>query len=190
VLVNAALRKATALGLERVVVAECLDLKNPVDARFHRAWIGSLAALPRAERGGALAGVTGHVAESVVAALLVDRGNELLWQFSGPGRHGVDLVVLTPDHRVIGIEVKATLRAVYVPRMSRRAVLQMSAAWIDKADNPGMASLQLASADVYGAVIAINFADMTIRTAVTKDFVDFVPLNDWNELAQQLSHQP
>jgi hypothetical protein len=182
-LVNAALREAAALVLARAVVADCLDLKQPVDQRFHRAWTASLESLPRAERGGALAGVTGHVAESVAAVLLVDQGNELLWQFTGPGRHGVDLVVLTPDERVVGIEVKATLRPGHVPQMSRRAVAQMSAAWIDKVDNPGMASLQLTSADVYGAVIAINFVDMTIRAATTEDFMDFVPSRDLGALA-------
>jgi hypothetical protein len=181
VLVNAALRQPRALVLEGAVVADCLDLAQPADERFHRAWTATLGSLPRAERGGALAGVTGHVAESAVAVLLVDRDHELLWQFTGPGRHGVDLVVLTPDERVVGIEVKATLRPGHVPRMSQRAVAQMSAAWIDKVDNPGMASLQLGSADVYGAVIAINFADMTIRAVMTNDFEDFSPLGDWPE---------
>jgi hypothetical protein len=164
-------------------VADRLNLDEPIDRLFYRAWTGSLAALPYAERGGALAGVTGHVAESVVAVLLVDHGHELLWQFTGPGRHGVDVVVLTPDGRVVGIEVKATLRPGHVPRMSRRAVQQMSADWIDKIDNPGMASLQLTSDDIYGAVITINFADMTIRAATTDDFEAFEPLSGWNELS-------
>jgi hypothetical protein len=110
VLVNAALREARALELGRALVADCLSLDDPIDARFHRAWTESLATLPRAERGGALTGVTGHVAESVVAVLSVDRDHELSWQFVGPGRHGVDVVMFTPDGRVVGIEVKATLR--------------------------------------------------------------------------------
>ncbi|WP_445149842.1 hypothetical protein [Baekduia sp. Peel2402] len=175
-LINDALRHATAHPLDRAVVAGCLDLSDPVDARFHRAWTGSLAALPRHERGGALAGVTGHVAESVASILLVDAGCELLWQFSGPGRHGVDLVVLTPGERVVGVEVKGTLRPRHSPRISRRAVLQMSSAWIDKADNPGMASLQLTSDDIHGAVITMNFADMVVRAAATSNFAAFAPL--------------
>lgn len=38
---------------------------------------------------------------------------------------------------------------------------------MDKADNPGMAELGLQSADVYGGVVVVNFADMTWRTALT-----------------------
>lgn len=66
------------------------------------------------------------------------------------------------DH-VLAIEVKGTLRPGVVPRLSRRAVLQMSAAWMDKADNPGMAEWDLQSEDVSGAAVAVNFADMTLR---------------------------
>lgn len=89
--------------------------------------------------------------------LLVDDGCHPIWHLTGPGRHGVDLVVLTPaGDAVVAIEVKATLRPGHVPRLSRREVEQMSAAWADKADNPGMANWDLRSADVYGAVVAIN----------------------------------
>jgi hypothetical protein len=73
------------------------------------------------------------------------------------------------DH-VLAIKVKGTLRAGCVPRMSRRAVEQMSAAWVDKADNPGMAEWDLHSDDVYAAVIALNFADMVLRAVVSADF--------------------
>jgi hypothetical protein len=73
------------------------------------------------------------------------------------------------DH-VLAIEVKGTLRPGCVPRLSRRAVAQMSAAWIDKADNPGMAAWELQSDDVSAAVIAVNFADMTLRAVVSDDF--------------------
>jgi hypothetical protein len=185
VLANDALRQAPAQPLDHALVTGCLNLDDPVDERFHRAWTGSLAALPRAERGGALSGVTGHVAESVAAALLVDSGCELLWHFTGPGRHGVDLVVLDQGQRVVGIEVKATLRPRHQPRISRRALLQMSSAWIDKPDNPGMASLQLASQDIHGAIITINFADMLIRAATTDDFADFRPLPSLDALGDR-----
>jgi hypothetical protein len=53
---------------------------------------------------------------------------------------------------------------------------QMSAEWVDKADNPGMAELELRSDDVYGAVAVINFADMAWRMAVTSDFSVLVPV--------------
>ena len=144
VVINAALRSAPAIDLQWTVVDGCLDLGNATDARFHSAWWQSLDALDRHERGGALAGVTGHVAESVVELLLDDIGYHPVWHFTGPGRHGVDLLMLSPaaDH-VLAIEVKGTLRAGRVPRLSRRATLQMSAAWVDKRDNPGMAEWEL-----------------------------------------------
>jgi hypothetical protein len=52
----------------------------------------------------------------------------------------------------------------------------MSAAWVDKRDNPGMAEWELQSADVYGAVIAVNFADMAVRAIVSDDFVGWRPV--------------
>lgn len=52
----------------------------------------------------------------------------------------------------------------------------MSDAWIDKPDNPAMHASELSSRDVYGAIAAINFIDMTIRFALTDDFVRFIPV--------------
>ena len=153
--VNAVLRSAPAIALKRSVVAGCRDLgRRPDDQRFERAWNDWLAALARGERF-ALSGLTGHVAESVVEVLLVDVGWHPLRHFTGSRRHGVDLLTLSPaaDH-VLAIEVKGTLRAGVLPRLSRRALLQMSAAWMDKRDNPGMAQWDLQSADVFGAVVS------------------------------------
>jgi hypothetical protein len=183
VVVNAALRAAVARPLAQPLVAHCLDLERAVDVRFDTAWRQTLDALQPHERGGALAGVTGHVAESVVELLLAEIGYHPVWHFTGPGRHGVDLLMLSPqaDH-VLAIEVKGTLRAGVVPRLSRRAVLQMSAAWVDKADNPGMAEWQLDSADVYGAVIAVNFADMTLRVVVSTDFCSWRAVTSLEDL--------
>lgn len=58
----------------------------------------------------------------------------------------------------------------------------MSAAWIDKPDNPTMTSTQLRSADLYGAVCAINFADMTMRAAMSADFATFSPVTTYEQL--------
>ena len=70
-----------------------------------------------------------------------DLGYQLLWHFTGPCRHGADLIVLCPSgERVVAVEVKGTLRARYWPRLSRRELVQMSGAWIDKTDDPEMAS--------------------------------------------------
>jgi hypothetical protein len=88
----------------------------------------------------------------------------------------VDLLFLTPDDKVIAVEVKGTLTAGRIPRLSRHELTQMSAEWVDKADNPGMAELGLRSADIYGAVAVINFADMTWRIALTADFSALSPV--------------
>jgi hypothetical protein len=74
--INAALRRAPAVALEASVVSDCLDFdKRPQDVPFAIAWARSLPALARHERSGALSGVTGHVAESVVEILLADIGS-------------------------------------------------------------------------------------------------------------------
>jgi hypothetical protein len=183
--VNVALRRAPAVALQASVVSRCLDLdKRPQDVLFAIAWARSLPALARHERRGALSGVTGHVAESVVEILLADLGYHPLHHFVGPGRHGIDLLMLAPgcDH-VLAIEVKGTLRPRHVPRLSRSAVAQMSAVWVDKADNPGMVGWELHSDDIYAAVIAVNFADMLLRAAVSGDFDRWRPVGALEELA-------
>ncbi len=58
----------------------------------------------------------------------------------------------------------------------------MSAGWIDKTDNPGMADLGLASSDVYGGVVVVNFADLTWRAALTRDFLVFEPVSRLSQL--------
>jgi len=55
-MINVAVRGAAAIALEPSVVEGCLDIRQPNDVRFATAWHGSLAALQRHERGGALAG--------------------------------------------------------------------------------------------------------------------------------------
>ncbi|MBA3415982.1 MAG: hypothetical protein H0U10_12235 [Chloroflexia bacterium] len=170
--VSAGLRSAVPLDLGDIVL-DVLDPENePADALFRRAYTTSLAQLPRAERSGRLAGATGHVGESVVAVLLVDLGYHVLRQFVGPlsGGHGVDLLMLSPDDRVVAIEVKATLRPGRWPRPSRGELAQLSPAWLGKPDNPGMAELGLTDADVYGMVAVVNFADRRWRAVLTDDF--------------------
>jgi hypothetical protein len=66
-------------------------LSAVAEQNFHAAWLSSLAAVPRTQRSGALPGITGHVAESVVAVVLNELGYEQFHGFEGPGRHGVDL---------------------------------------------------------------------------------------------------
>jgi len=175
------LRQAAAFRLDTSVVEDCLDVSAAPDVLFAKGWRTGPSALTRSERC-AVAGVTGHVAESVTEVLLDCLGWRVLWHFTGPGRHGVDLVFLAPGGVVVAIEVKGTLVHRWVPRLSGRELTQMSAAWVDKADNPGMAELGLQSGDVYGGVVVVNFADMTWRTALTAEFVTLRPVISTTQL--------
>jgi hypothetical protein len=178
---STALRRSSAFGLDATIIEDCLDPDSVADRLFARGWRSGSASLTRAERC-AVAGVTGHVAESVTEVLLDRHGWRVLWHFIGPGRHGVDLVFLAPDGKIVAVEVKGTLIPGRIPRLSHREMTQMSAEWVDKADNPGMAELDLRSADIYGAVIVINFADITWRMALTSDFSTLIPLTQAGRL--------
>jgi hypothetical protein len=180
---STALRRSSAFRLDTTVVEDCLDADSATDRLFARGWSSGAAGLTRAERC-AVAGVTGHVAESLTEVLLDRLGWRALWHFAGPGWHGVDLVFLSPDDKVVAVEVKGTLIAGRIPRLSRREMTQMSAEWVDKADNPRIAELELRSADIYGAVAVINFADMAWRMALTSDFSALIPVTEAGQLAR------
>lgn len=177
------LRQAFAFPIAPDVVSDCLDLDAPADAMFHQAWTRGLAALPSASRRGALNVATGHIAESVCAVALGDLGYNVVSQLTGPGGHGVDLLILAPDgNTLVAVEVKGTLQPNRIPRLSRRTLDQMSAKWVDKDDNPGMATWDLQSGDVYGAVVVVNFGDMTFRVGFTLDYERLVPVTAEEQL--------
>lgn len=88
------LRPAEPLPVAADLVASCLDLRQPGDQAVHLAWKQSLDALPRARRAGALGSITGYVSESVVEMILVEIGYSPVAHHPGPGRHGVDLLML------------------------------------------------------------------------------------------------
>jgi hypothetical protein len=178
----AVLRQAAALPVDADAVEGCLDPTATRDVLFARGWRSGPGCLSRTERC-AVAAVTGHVAESVTEMLLDEQDWRVLWHHPGPGPHGVDLVFLTPDANVVAVEVKGTLVAGRFPRLSHREIAQMSVAWLDKVDNPGMSQLGVTSADVYGAVVAVNFADLTWRMAITKDFASLHPVSRVEQLA-------
>ena len=177
------LQSAAPFALDARVVELCLRADDPIDAVFAEAFRSSLDTIPRASRHGALAGVTGHVAESVIEVILSEHGYQPIWHFEGPRRHGIDLAMLSPAlDRVIVFEVKGTLRPRRLPGLSRRELRQMSTAWMDKKDNPGMASLELESADVYGGMAIIQFAERTYRVGLTNDFETLHPLTSHDQL--------
>jgi hypothetical protein len=60
----------------------------------------------------------------------------------------------------------------------------MGIVWLDKVDNPGMAELDLASSDIYGAVAAVNFTDFSWRMTLTRDFSTFEPIVEIHQLAE------
>ena len=177
------LRTAAPLPISTDIVDGCLDESDPRHALFARALRKGTSTLGVPDRC-RIAGITGHVAESVAELVLDDLGWKVLWHFVGPGRHGVDLVFLTSDDKVVAVEVKGTLVSGRVPRLSRRELAQMSAAWIDKVDNPGMAELGLQSTEIYGAVVVVNFPDLTWRIALTADFARLRPVAAIDQLAE------
>jgi hypothetical protein len=130
-----ALRSSLAIPIEPHNVSSCLDDRDELDCRFSLAWTESLKALPKRHRSGALPGVIGHVAESVVELILDAHGYVPLAHHPSAGRHGVDLLMLhLPSDMVFAIEVKGTLREGHIPRLSRGELALMSHAWLDKRD--------------------------------------------------------
>lgn len=183
--VSQALHDAPAIPIDPRLIESCLDPQSrPSDAVFRAAWRHGIGSLPKSSRSGQLSGVTGHVGESVAELLFDELGCNMLWHFEGPlsGGHGADLIVLSPDARVIVVEVKATLRPGRWPRPTRREVMQLEVAWLDKDDNPGMANWGLRSNDVYAAVVVVNLAQAQWRCAVTANFRDVRAISDPSQL--------
>lgn len=180
---SAALRQASPIEIANSTVLSCLDLDDEADRHFESAWRSRRDGGTGRLSGGALPGTIGHIAESVVEVVLAERGYVPLAHHPGPGRHGVDLLMLhLTSEMVFAIEVKGTLRRGFVPGLTRGDLAQMSNAWLDKPDNPAMTSTALRSEDVFGAVAALNFVDSTLRVAFAADFANFRPILDEAEL--------
>lgn len=178
------LATAIAFPFDPAFIDGCLDVeKRPTDALFARAFKRSLASLEPAARRGVLGGITGHVAESVAAVVLEGLGWTPVWHFVGPGRHGVDLLLLGPGaERLFAIEVKGTLKPGRWPRVWRGELTQMDVAWLDKVDNPGMSEWGVASADVYGGIVLVNFHELLFKVALTSDFVTWSAVEELEQL--------
>jgi hypothetical protein len=176
---------ASAFPLERALVDGCVDVAaRPTDALFARALAKWLPLLARADRA-RLAGITGHVGESIAQLLLAGCGWTPVWHFAGTGGHGVDLLLLGPrEERVFAVEVKATFRPGRWPQLTRGAPPQMDAGWLDKADNPALLDWGLGSDDLYGGVIAVNFRDLLYKVALTSDFHTWFPVQELERLEE------
>lgn len=181
------LRSAAPIRIERDFVETHI---LPTDARplgddlFAAALRDGLETLPLRQRRGALSVSTGHIAESVVESLLVEVGYTPIWHFEGPGRHGVDLLMVTPAFDgVLAIEVKGTLSARRRwPRFRSTELNQMTPAWLEKADNPGMREFGFRAEDLYGAIVLVSFSALAVKSAVTADFLRLRAVTDWESL--------
>lgn len=183
-LTMSALWQAMPIPVERPLVDRCLDPISLRDDEFRRAWLESMAGKRSARLPGSLSPTTGHVAESITSAILNEFGFELIWQLTGPGAHGVDLIMLDPaGSNLVAWEVKGTLRRSGLPRLRGRERRQMGEDWLDKADNPGMAEWKFRSGDVLGGIAVVRFPQMELRLAVTGDYLAFVPIRDIDMLA-------
>ena len=177
-----ALRYATAFPLDAGSIDSCLNLDDASDALFARARRNGLATIERSYRG-PLPRVTGEVAESAAELLLDGIGYTLFWQITTPGIHGVDLLLLAPDQRVLALEVKGTLRPGTIPRVTPSRLRQMSRAWLSDPANPGMAEWSLDADDLYGGVMVVDLASDVYRIALSGDFERYAPVTELSELS-------
>jgi hypothetical protein len=178
-----ALRAATLLPIEPETIDQCLDEdRDQADALFRRARSVGLAGLAPTERSGHLWRVVGEVAESVAEQVLADLGYNVFWHITDPGVHGVDLLLLSPDEAVLALEVKGTLRAGSIPRLTPSRLRQMSREWLDQLDNPAMVEWELKAEDIYAGVIVVDFGLSVFRVALSADFELYAPVLAPDEL--------
>ena len=179
---RAALRSATAFSLTESLIDSCVNLEDGADALLARARRDGLASIDRSQRS-KLPRVTGEVAESVAELLLAEFGYTVFWQITTTGIHGVDLLLLEPDERVLALEVKGTLRPGTIPRITPSRLRQMSRAWLSDPANPGMAEWSLKAEDLYAGVIVVDLARGEYRLALSGDFERYAPVTELAELA-------
>src|SRR5439155_7653624 len=110
------------------------------------------------ERSGHLSRVVGGVAESVAEIVLAEGGYNLFWHITEPGTRGVDLLFLSPDESVLALEVKGTLRAGAIPRLTPSRLRQMSREWLNDRANPAMAEWSFQADDLYTGVMLVDLA--------------------------------
>lgn len=176
------LRSAQPFAVDASSVDDCLDITNEQDQSFREAWTGVMAG-DRVSLSSRIAPVTGHVAESVAAVILCEVGFHLFWHLTGPGRHGVDLLMLDPAGRTaVAWEVKGTLRRSGFPRLSRRERVQMSPEWLDSNDGTGMSEWGLRADDVIGGFVVLSFARMLMWVGVTANHGSITPIVAEEEL--------
>ena len=176
-----ALRAAKHFRIETEWIAGCIG-NEAADVLFQTARERGLAALDPSRRSGHLARVTGEIAESVATIFLDNLGYSLFWQLVTSGAHGVDLLLLASDEAVLALEVKGTLRAGAIPRLTPSLRRQMSREWLNGPDNPAMAEWEF-EADYLSRVAVVDLATAQVRLAVSSDFETYLPITDVAQLA-------
>lgn len=172
-----ALRTASPFALDPATIESCLDEgRERFDALFRRARAGGLASIDRTERSGHLWRVVGEVAECVAEIVLDELGYTVFWHITEPGVHGVDLLFLSPGEAVLALEVKGTLRAGAIPRLTPSRLRQMSREWLNQPDNPAMSEWELEADDLYAGVMVVDLATPAYRVALSADFDAYVPV--------------
>lgn len=172
-----ALRVATPFPLDASTIDSCLDeQRDHYDALFRRARTSGLGSIDRTERSGHLWRVVGEVAEAVAEIILDELGYTVFWHITDTGVHGVDLLFLSPDEAVLALEVKGTLRAGVIPRLTPSRLRQMSREWLNQPGNPAMSEWELEADDLYAGVMVIDLATPAYRISLSSDFETYVPV--------------
>ena len=170
--------------LRDAMIDGCLDEnRDRFDGVFRRVRAGGLDNLDPGERSGHLWRVVGEVAESVAEMVLDELGYSVFWHITEPGVRGVDLLFLSPDESVLALEVKGTLRAGAIPRLTPSRVRQMSREWLNQPDNPAMTDWALKADDLYAGVMVVDLATPAFRVALSSDFETYVPVLESTKLA-------
>ena len=173
---------AASLTLGREGIFSFLNQDRRGDALFKDAFEQSLAAVLPDDRRTALGWVTGHHAESVVAAALVNLGWRFVWRFVEPG-HRVDLLMRAPGRRkrVFAVEVAGTLRPGHWPQPRRGPLTKKDIEWLSESENKAMTD-HVKTEDVFGAIVLVNFHDLLVKAVLTTDFVGWRPVESPEQL--------
>ena len=181
---RAALRAAAALPIAEAVIAACIEEESEHDLVFAHAWREGLDAVNPSRRSGHFSRVVGEVAESVAEVVLDGLGYRVFWHTAVSGIQGVDLLFLAPDETVLALEVKGTLRAATIPRLTPSKLRQMSRDWLNRPGNPAMREWSFEADDLYAGVMVVDLATRVALMALSADFESYVPVTCVDQLLE------
>lgn len=181
--VRQALRQAHAIDVAQALIEEALDTDGPHNGLVRSAQAEGLGTIPSADRRGHFCRVIGEVGEAVAAVVFADAGYTVFDQITTPGVHGVDLLMLTPDDAVLALEVKGTLRAGTIPRLTPARRRQMSREWLASPTNHAMKDWNFEPDDLFAAAVSVDLAHREMRIARSDDFKAWTPIHRLEELS-------